>query len=106
MHSVRVRTPYEVKVYGDPDKPFVIEWDYPLFIKGRFGGSQRRHQLASAEKALQFTLKHEIPLDRLPIAMRKKLCAYARTVSTIASTSTARCTRSSALDAERSCPGR
>ena len=106
MHSVRVRSPYEVKVYGDPDKPSYWSGTTPLWYKGRFSGTQRRHMLATPEKALEFTLKHRIPSDRLPVAMRKKLCAYAHTVSTTASTSTAPCTRSSARNVAPSCPGR
>ncbi|TQE93797.1 MAG: hypothetical protein FKY71_18025, partial [Spiribacter salinus] len=79
-HSIRVRPPYEVKTFGHPDKPYVIEWSYPLKHDGKWIDTRRRHKLTSAEKALEFALKHRIPTDRLPYAIRKKLCEHAHTV--------------------------
>lgn len=104
-HAVRVRPPYEVKRFGHPDKPYVIEWSYPLMYNGRCIDTRRRHKLATADKTFEFALKHRIPSSRLPYAIRKKLCEHAQTVRARTSTSTAPCARSSAANADGGCRG-
>jgi len=96
MHVIEIRTPYDVKLHGQADKPYVLSWDYPVWIKGQYLGPKRRHMTATVEKAMEFALKHRIPRDRLPPALRKRLCDLARTARAIASTSTAPCDTSSA----------
>jgi len=95
MHAVEVRPPYAVKHHGHADKPYVLSWDYPVRVRN-YISAQRRHLLADEQKAVEFALKHKIPPDRLPLALRKKLCDVARTARAIASTSTAPCDTSSA----------
>lgn len=104
-HAIRVRPPYEIKTFGHPDKPYVIEWSYPLMYNGRCIDTRRRHKLTTADKAFAFALKHRIPRDRLPYAIRKKLCEYAHTVTALTSTSTAPCVRSSAASVCGGCRG-
>lgn len=85
MHSVHVREPYNVKKYGYPDKPYRIEWSYPIMRYNRFIGEGRRRMLATPEAAFEFAVKHSIPPDRMPKLIRRRLCQLAHIAATVAS---------------------
>lgn len=84
MHRVEVRPPHAVKKYGDPTKPYLIIWDYPLFKSGRYVGSRTRHTKATREKALTFAIEHAVYRDRMPAALRKELLFLRRTAQAVA----------------------
>lgn len=85
MHSIHLRPPHEVKTRGFADKPYRLEWDYPVMKQGKFCGVARRHQLATPEQAEEFAVKHNVQPWRMPPVMRRRLCRFVRTVATIAS---------------------
>lgn len=87
-HAIRVRPPYEIKVFGHPDKPYVLEWNYPR-REGKYVVQARRHQLTTTMGAETFAIKHQIPRHRLPVALRRRLCDLAHTVKALSSTSSA-----------------
>lgn len=103
MPAIEVRPPWAVKKYA-PDKPYLISWNYPVWYRNHCS-ARRRHMVATEQKALEFALKHKIPGDRVPYAMRKKLCEFARTVKALGSTNIVRSGKSSAPSATSSCPG-
>lgn len=83
--AVRKRTQYERRVYGRDDKPYLISWCYPAY---RLQEPPRTYRCTTEKKALEFALKHKIPLRELPPCLRTKIRSYVRTVAAIASTST------------------
>lgn len=87
MHHILKRPQYELRVYGHEDKPYVCCWLYPKKVNGRFAGQETRHMLATEEQALEFAVKHKCYYNRVPPALRKKLCQLARTAGAINSTS-------------------
>ena len=84
MHDIEVRPPHDVKQRGGADKPYIISWGYPVYTNRQFTSSNRRHNTVTTSEALTFALKHQIPMDRLPVSVREQLCELARYVKTLA----------------------
>lgn len=84
MHEVILRTPYDIKKWGQPDKPYHVAWDYPVMRNGQCLDVRRRYKTVTADKAFEFALKHDVPLDRMPRALARRVKDYVRTIEEIA----------------------
>ena len=78
--TISVRDPEGVKKYGQPDKPYLLQWYYPCWHRG-FVEARPTRRAATEQKALDFAIKHRIHPEDMPVALRTKLRSLARTLA-------------------------